>query len=66
MNETVLNEILRQFIDTGQNPSAAAIAALAQATNKTATIIKEHYKALYREASGNDDDPFGPVMPVVG
>jgi hypothetical protein len=66
MNEAVLDEILRQFVDNGQNPSPEAFAALATATGMTVRVLKQHYVSLYQEASGNNDDPFGPVTPVLG
>ncbi len=66
MSEAVLDDILRQYIDAGNNPSQQVLAALAQATGRTAAIIKEHYTIRYKEATGSDDDPFGPVMPIVG
>jgi hypothetical protein len=59
------NEIFDAFIKAGDNPSDRLFDHLAKECGMTADVMKDHYKGRYRNQTGNDDDPFDPVMPII-
>lgn len=61
LTEALLNEIFVAFIDAGVNPSQELLEALANFASITPAIAKQHFTARYKERTGTDDDPFGPV-----
>lgn len=66
MSTKVLDEIFDAYIDAEVNPSEATLKALAEAVQTTARNIRDHYVSKYQERTGNGDDPFGPIAPIIG
>ncbi len=59
-----IEEIVQVFAEHGEhNPSAGLLEALATASGKLKDSIKQRYGEIYQEI--HDDDPYGPVPPVI-
>ena len=62
----VVDELFDQLIDGGQNPSADALDMFAKQLGKTPDIMKDHFRARYRNRTGNSDDPYEVPPPILG
>jgi hypothetical protein len=59
LSEDVLEEILAAYAADERLPSDKAIRELAASAGKLEQAVKNDYIRAYKDAGGEDDDPFG-------
>ncbi len=67
IDDAQLEDIFRAMVSEGPVvPDQKLLDALGAANGSTGRLARDTYKSIYKEVTGEEEDPFDPIGPTIG